>query len=238
MESSMNNTEQSCAKISYLEALKKNPEKKMSDCCGTRSKDLYFLDVNLDIEREMNKIIKCINNNNVVIEINKMISFYPMVQQIKKKIRSKFSVTFLCLPYGYSRHEYSVVLKGWDLEIYINKNKIDTSEDSIVINEKNIDNNFILDIFRFFDNVNIYKWHDDDVCDFHKNRSSAQYGIPGGNYKRVKKNIVEIVTYGCCCNYSGDVSYFDIDRNESKYASCGCFIDQDEIDDVLSKCRD
>jgi len=79
----------------------------------------------------------------------------------------------------------------------------------------------------------LYEWQNSDVCEFHKHRDSAQYGPLSGKYTRVKKDIIEIIDYGGCCNYSGGSSYYNLATNKYMYQSCSCFHDRNIVDKIL-----
>jgi hypothetical protein len=199
--------------------------------------DSFFIDVTKDLDIQMTNIKESDSN----ITINKMISIEPIVRLLQKNFPSK-DFTITCMPYkGDALHDsnaykYSVVLNKHILEMYINNKKIDTSQNRVEINYRKPHHCFVLDIFRFFDNVTEYFWKEKAVCNFHKNGDSAMYGIPSGSYIRVKQDIVNVISDGCCCDYSGGESFFNIKTNKLVYQSCGCFINQCDIDRALGTC--
>src|SRR5665647_1870983 len=223
MDLTMNTNE---PKMSYLDALKKFPGKKMSEPSFSIKGIVYLLDVNLDINSQIDKIATSVHGyTNVNIEINKSISFYFIINLIKRKISNKnVNISVVCQPYNITglyrsnKNKYVIIQCCGNLRVYINDKYIDTSKDRIIMDERNIDRDFILDIFRIFDNVKFYDWQD-SIDDFYIGRSGAMYGAPSGNYKRIKKNIIQIESYPCCCNYTGGETLFDISTNESTYHS-------------------
>lgn len=132
---------------------------------------------------------------------------------------------------------YTIKKENDKLSFYINDVLIDTTGYKIIYNYK-IDENFVLDIFSLCDNIQEYNWTG-EICEFHKDKSSAMYGPESIYYTRINNIIVHIIDDSCCCSYSGSERYFNLLTNESIYSSCTCFVDYDYINKMLNgiKCN-
>jgi hypothetical protein len=169
--------------------------------------------VNGDVYTQLVHILKKVESDvtDIVLDVNKMISFSPLVRMIKNDFHVKQTVHIV----GRDRHhEYEFRVSNINMEVYIDNTKIDTSGNDLTIPFDEIDKDFVLDIFRFFGNIVNYTYKDKQPCEFHRDKSSAMYGAPSGYYKRVKSNIIEMYTDGRCCNYTGGSSYYNIEKNE------------------------
>lgn len=202
----------------------------------------------IDLNKNIKKQVCCIKyRKNINIITNKMASFYSLVKLLMNKFEccTNITITITCPIYESDSllrvnnlHKYNITLKkksiGFNIDVYIDNYKINTSSKKLFLNNiENVDTNFILDIFRLFDNIKYYKWEDADVCDFHKHRDSAVYGPASGSYSRINNKFIKIVTNGCCCNYSGGESYFNMTTGKYVYTSCTCFLDRKEINNII-----
>lgn len=202
--------------------------------------------VEVDLEKKLYKqLIKLYEKtigkyDDILVTVNKMGSLYKLIKILQNDFKTNH-IIIKCLPYsGDKLHidnnfTYCVVLDNNYVTFYINNHKIITSGSHIVVDNFFIKNDdFILDIFKLFKNIKYYSWNDKtNPCNFHKNGLSAKYGGPSITYTRVKDHIIEINIGGCCCNYSGDVSYYDIYTDKLLYQSCNCFRNQYEIDKAI-----
>lgn len=198
----------------------------------------------IDFNKNIKKQTRCIKyRKNINIVVNKMASFYSLIKLLLNKFKKyeNVKITITCPVYKSDNllqlnnlHKYEIILKKNYIDMYINDYKINTSSKILFLNNiENIDTDFILDIFRLFDNIEYYKWKNANVCDFHKHRDSAVYGSASGSYLRINNKFIKIVTNGCCCNYSGGESYFNIITGKYVYQSCDCFLDKNKINNII-----
>lgn len=190
------------------------------------------LDENLETQLET---INC-DTSNIEIIIDELNSFHPLIKLLQNKFKHN-TVTVICFPYKNENnlsmsnpHKYCFVLSNGNVDTFVDDIQFDTNNKDIEIcNDTlaNIDNNFILDLFQIYPNIMTYKWNEN--CNFHTGTRSSQYGSPEGEYIR-HGNIIEVRTFSCCCDYSGGVSYYNIEKQEYEYSSCGCFEDDNYLD--------
>jgi hypothetical protein len=200
---------------------------------------MYHILLNENIDDQVNKIN---DEPEISIIVDKIDSFYPLIKSLKKKFNGNNNISITCLPYEAvdklhisNKNKYSICFNKKTIKIFINDYQIDTTKENIYTQKIVLNNSFVMDIFRLFDNVKRYEWSNDEVCDFHKYRSSAMYGPMSGYYERVKQNIIKIVSCGGCCDYSGGETYFDINKNKGLYHSCNCFLNIKEVNKILNK---
>lgn len=203
----------------------------------------YNIDLNKDLIKQVEKINCKIQD--IEITINKLGSFYPLIEMLENKFKNKTNtVTIICYPYESknkfsisNHHKYCFVLSENYIDIYVDDVRIITDGENIEIPNNDthlIDNYFILDLFKIYHHVMTYKWNSE--CEFHKGTDSAWYGEPEGEYIR-HGHIIEIRTFNCCCNYIGGVSFYDLEKNEYDYSSCGCFEDKNYLDNSNNECN-
>lgn len=170
------------------------------------------------IKKDNAKII--MNDDSTHIILNKMERFYPYINLMQ--IQKKYFYEIICDAYEGDRmdigssHKYCIKYNG-HYKMYIDDVLIHPMKElKIEFNDDEIDSDFIFDIFHLFPEVEIYSY-ETNVCKFHKNRESSQYGGKYCKYTRIAPNIIQIDYSPSCCNYSGYTSIYDLNSQQYLY---------------------